>query len=344
MAPLAPMDPRTAHRLFAVGDAFDHPLVVGVTLGVAVLLPVSALAVWLLHRLGRTSAETHRELVLRIRSWAVLVPLLVGPVLLGAAWVIAGVALLSALCFGEFARATGLFRDRAIAAVVGVALACSTYAVADHWYGFFVAVPPLAVSLLAAVAVLRDDPQGYLQRIGLGTISLLLFVHGLGHLGYLANDPAYRPLILLVLLTVELNDIFAYLTGRLFGSRKLLPATSPGKTRAGALGALVCTTALVAALGALVLHGTPAGRPAALVVLGLLVSVAGQAGDLVLSSAKRDIGIKDMGARIPGHGGLLDRFDSLLLVAPVVYHYVGYFNGVGLHEPTRILSRMIGIP
>ena len=338
------MDPQTAHRLFEYRDAFAHPLTLGVTVGVVALLPISALVVWALHALGKTSDGLHTELVQRIRSWAVLVPLLVGPVLLGAAWVILGVAVLSALCFGEFARATGLFRDRAIAAVVGVALACTTYAVADHWYGFFVAVPPLAVSLLAAVAVLRDQPRGYLQRVGLGVVSLLLFVHGLGHLGYLANDPGYRPLILLILLTVELNDIFAYLTGKPFGKRKLLPATSPGKTVAGAVGALVCTTALTAVLGGLVLAGTPAGRPGALVVLGLLVSVAGQAGDLVLSSAKRDIGIKDMGARLPGHGGLLDRFDSLLLVAPVVFHYVGYFNGVGLTEPTRILSRALGIP
>ena len=338
------MTPETLHRLFGYQDAFAHPLTLGVTVAVVALLPISAAAVLALHRAGRTSDATHRELLLRIRSWAILIPLLIGPVLLGAAYVIAGVALLSALCFGEFARATGLFRDRAIAAVVGVALVCTTYAVADHWYGFFVAIPSLAVSLLAAVAVLRDHPQGYLQRVGLGVVSLLLFVHGLGYLGYLANDPGYRPLVLLILLTVELNDIFAYLAGKPFGRTKLLPHTSPGKTRAGALGAVVGTTVLTALLGGLVLGGTPAGRPGALVVLGLLVSVAGQAGDLVLSSAKRDIGIKDMGARLPGHGGLLDRFDSLLLVAPVVFHYVGYFNGIGLSEPTRILSRLLAIP
>ena len=297
------MDPQTAHRLFEYHDAFAHPLVLGVTIGVVALLPISALAVVALHALGKTDDTTHRELLLRIRSWAVLIPLLIGPILLGAAWVIVGVALLSALCFSEFARATGLFRDRAITAVVAVALVCTTYAVADHWYGFFVAVPSLAVSLLAAVAVLRDSPQGYLQRFGLGVVSLLLFVHGLGYLGYLANDAGYRPLILLVLLTVELNDIFAYVAGKPFGKTKLLPNTSPGKTRAGALGALVGTTVLTALLGHVVLGGTPAGRPAALVVLGLLVSVAGQAGDLVLSSAKRDIGIKDMGARIPATAG-----------------------------------------
>jgi phosphatidate cytidylyltransferase len=70
----------------------------------------------------------------------------------------------------------------------------------------------------------------------------------------------------------------------------------------------------------------------------LIVSVAGQFGDLMVSSIKRDLGIKDMAATIPGHGGFLDRFDSLILVAPAVFHYVGYFRGFGLDQPTRIIT------
>jgi len=75
-----------------------------------------------------------------------------------------------------------------------------------------------------------------------------------------------------------------------------------------------------------------------LIGLGLIVSVAGQFGDLMVSSIKRDIGIKDMGASIPGHGGLLDRFDSMLLVAPAVFHYIAFFRGFGLDQPTRIFT------
>jgi phosphatidate cytidylyltransferase len=76
-----------------------------------------------------------------------------------------------------------------------------------------------------------------------------------------------------------------------------------------------------------------------LILLGLLVSAGGQLGDLMLSSIKRDLGIKDMGVTIPGHGGLLDRFNSLLLVAPATFHYVGFFLGIGLEQPRRIITQ-----
>ena len=69
-----------------------------------------------------------------------------------------------------------------------------------------------------------------------------------------------------------------------------------------------------------------------------LVGLLGQLGDLTLSSIKRDVGIKDTGALIPGHGGVLDRFNSLLLVAPAAFHYIGYFNGFGLDQPARIIT------
>jgi phosphatidate cytidylyltransferase len=234
---------------------------------------------------------------------------------------------------------TGLFRERAITALVAVVLILVFFAVADHWYGFFMALWSLSTVTIAGVALFADRPKGYIQRVALAIFAVLLFGGGFGHLAYFANDAHFRPLLLWLIVGVELNDVFAFTTGRLFGRGKLCPNTSPNKTVAGSVGAFLCTTALVGFLGHFVFEGTPLDTPVHLAALGAIVSVAGQFGDLTLSSIKRDIGIKDTGTLIPGHGGLLDRFDSLLLAAPAVFHYVGYFRpGIGLGSATRILT------
>jgi phosphatidate cytidylyltransferase len=332
------MDPVSTERLFGFRHAFDSPVTLWITIAVVAVLIIAAIMVRVLHALHRTDEKLHDELVKRVNSWTVMTPLLLAPVLLGAAWTVLAVAILSVLCYREFARATGFFRYRSLSIVVVLGIIATTYAIADHWYGFFVAIPPLTIVLLAMVAILRDEPRGYIQRVGLGVIGFLLFGHCLGHLSYMTNDADFRPIIMLIILTVELNDVFAYITGKLFGRRKIAPHTSPNKTLGGALGALILTTVLVATIGHFVFRGSGIDTVVKLIGLGLIVSVAGQFGDLMLSSIKRDIGIKDMGATIPGHGGLLDRFDSLLLVSPAVFHYVAYFRGFGLDQPTRIFS------
>ena len=208
-------------------------------------------------------------------------------------------------------------------------------AIADHWYGFFVALAPLTASSIVIFALFADQPKGYIQRVALGLLAFMLFGDCLGHFSYFANDRLGTPIQLAILLCVELNDVFAYCTGKIFGRRKLAPQTSPNKTIGGALGALVLTTALFATLAHLIFRGTLLDQPIHLVTLGLLLSLTGQWGDLVLSSIKRDLGIKDMATTIPGHGGLLDRFDSLIFVGPAIFHYVNYFLGLDLDQPVR---------
>lgn len=328
----------TLERLFGVHRAFDHPVTLWVTLAIVGILPFASVVLAVLGRTGRLSEATRDELLKRIRSWWLLAPLMVGPVLLGGAWVMLAVLLLSILCYREFARATGLFRSPVVSLSVVVGILAITFAIGDHWYGLFSALPALGVIVIAALAILSDRPQGYIQRVALGIFAFLLFGVCLGHLGYLANDPLFRPMILLLLVGVELNDVFAYLSGKAFGRRKLAPNTSPNKTNGGAVGAMVLTGALVMLLGRAVFAGTPMAGWGHLAGLGVMLSVAGQLGDLMLSSIKRDVGVKDMGVSLPGHGGLLDRFDSLLLAAPAFFHYVGYFNGIGLEEAKRVLS------
>jgi phosphatidate cytidylyltransferase len=313
-----------------------HPVSLGLV-GVVVFL--LALAPLIFLALGKRADDKLRaDLWTRWRSWLVLAPLMLGPILLGRLPAIVGVGVLGVLCYREFARATGLFRERTVSAVVALGILLITFASADHWYGFFVALTSLTSSLIVIAALFGDEPKGYIQRVALGVFAFLLFGVCLGHFGYFANDRSGQPLMLTVLLCVELNDVFAYCCGKLFGRRKLCPGTSPNKTIGGALGAAVLTTALAGTLFHFILAGTVLDRWWHLGALGLLLSLCGQWGDLVLSSIKRDLGLKDMAALIPGHGGLLDRFDSLLFVGPALFHYIGYFQGIGLDQPARVFT------
>lgn len=332
------MDEVTQARLFGWREAFADPVtvwLVGVPVG---LLLVGFILVWGLLRMGVLGGDTGDELKARLKTWLVLLPAFFVPVLAGGFWTVLAVGVLSVLCYREFARATGLFRWYLVSGLVVLGILLITAAELDHWYGLFVALPALGVISIAGLGVLSDEPKGYIQRTALGVFGFLLFGACLGHLGYLANDADYRPMVLLLLASVELNDVFAYLSGKLVGRRKLLAKTSPNKTIGGALGAVVLTTGLMVVLGRGVFAGTAVGGVWVLVGLGLVVSVSGQLGDLVMSSIKRDLGVKDLGTTLPGHGGVLDRFDSLLLAAPAFFHYVGYFNGIGLDMPVRVFT------
>ncbi len=325
-------------RLFDFSHALDDRVTVVTLLIIgSVLLFVPMLA--LLLRMSRliTSALS-RELWVRTASWAVIVVLVVGPILLGAFWAILVIFALAVGGYIEYARITGLFRQRSVSWAVLIGITMVFFAVLDHWYGMFVAMIPLGVVAIAAIALIGDDPRGYVQRVALGILGYLLFAGCLGHLAYFGNSTYFRPLLLLVLTATALNDVFAYACGKLFGRRKLCPNTSPNKTVAGAVGALLLTTICVTLLGRPLLDHAPGLTIVHLAFGGMILSLCGQLGDLMLSSIKRDVGIKDTGVIIPGHGGLLDRLDSLLLTAPASFHFVGYFVGVGLDQQTRLIS------
>jgi phosphatidate cytidylyltransferase len=326
-----------------MNTAFASPVTTGIVSATAGVLLLAGLVIGAMQLAGRGTPEFRRELWLRYGSWLVLLPLMFGPVLLGRAWTIGAVTVLALLCLSEFARATGLFREYLTVGVVAAGILAVGFAALDNWYRLFVALWPLTTIILLAASIPLDRPAGYIQRNALAIFAFMLLGVGLGHLGYMANDPGYRPVVLMLLAAVALNDVAAFTWGkllgkRLFGGRKLVPNTSPNKTVAGALGALLTTTLLVAWLGHLIFAGTAMDHWALLVFLGVLVSVAGQCGDLMLSSVKRDVGIKDMGAALPGHGGILDRFNSLLLVSPAVFHLINYVVGIADGQPVRVIT------
>jgi phosphatidate cytidylyltransferase len=135
-------------------------------------------------------------------------------------------------------------------------------------------------------------------------------------------------LLLLPVLITWASDIGAYAVGRTMGRHKLIPSVSPGKTVEGAVGGLVASMAVAAVYTRYVLH--PAAHlsfrmsPIGVLTFGALVSIAAQVGDLAESLLKREAGVKDSSHIIPGHGGILDRFDSLLFVLPVSYVLLGF--------------------
>ena len=328
----------TRERLFGFRHAFDDRVTVVLTVTAVVLFLLAPLLIFIVTRAANTTSDKKKELWDRYRSWIWLALFILIPILAGAFWTILAVATLSFLCYREYARVTGLFRERTISLIVVTGILLITFSALDNWYRLFVALFPLTVALIATGGLIPDQPKGYIQRVGLGVLGFALFGSALGNLGYMANDWNYRPILLLILCSVELNDIFAYICGHLFGHRKFVPNTSPNKTVGGALGALVLTTPLVAVIAHFIWRDTALDSVIRLIGLGIIISVVGQFGDLMLSSIKRDLGLKDTAKLIPGHGGLLDRFDSLILVAPAVFHYVNYFVGFAAGQPERIFS------
>jgi phosphatidate cytidylyltransferase len=266
------------------------------------------------------------------RGWLVMVPVILAVVLAGRAATIVSVGLLALFAFKEFARATGLYRDWWItgAVYVGIIAVAVSSLVQDPWlhvpgwYGLFMALPVYIVSLILVIPIARDRAKGQLQNSAIAILGFIYLGWMFSHVGFLANSPHAYGYLLFLLLAVEGNDIAAFISGKIFGGRKLREAISPNKTWGGALGAL----AFSMALPWLLWFSFPHFGPLQLVLTGLIVGIGGQLGDLTISMIKRDIGVKDMGSLIPGHGGLLDRVDSLIFAGPLFFHMVRWFYDV----------------
>jgi phosphatidate cytidylyltransferase len=152
--------------------------------------------------------------------------------------------------------------------------------------------------------------------------ALLMFALFLRHLPLVASPLHGTAILLFPVVLTWLSDTFAYFAGRMWGKKKLIPRVSPGKTVAGSVGAIVGTP--LAAVGySILLQRFPTWRMGVVeaLVFGILVSVAAQVGDLAESLLKRDVGVKDSGRLLPGHGGALDRFDSLFFTLPLGYAF-----------------------
>jgi phosphatidate cytidylyltransferase len=264
------------------------------------------------------------------RGWLIMVPLMLGCVFLGRVATIVFLTLVAMVGFKEFARATGLYGDWVMTGAVylGIVALGITCLVNDPtsgqagWYGLFMALPVYVIAAILVIPIVRNQPQGQLQMIALAIVGFVYFGWMFGHLAFLANSKHAYAYLLYLLFAVELNDVAAFTCGRFFGRHALRSNISPKKTWEGSLGAL--TVSLV--LPWLLWFTFPHFRPIDCVLVGLIVGIGGQLGDLAISVIKRDVGVKDMGALIPGHGGILDRIDSLIYVSPLFLHVVRYFH------------------
>ncbi len=307
----------------------DLPTAVLVVLGgIWTALFVATVVVWRLCRRRGWGAE--QELPSRVRAWWWIIgffslALLAGRT--GAVWLF---ALVSYLAFKEYISLIPTRRaDRRVLFWAYLSIPLQYYWVGIGWYGMFIIFIPVYVALFLPMRmVLLGATDGFIRSAGTILWGLMTTVFGLSHAAYLLVLPATvapaggAGLLLFLVLLTQGNDIAQYLWGKTLGGPKAVPAVSPGKTWAGLLGGVATTTALAMLLGPWL---TPLSGWT-LAASGVLIGVFGFVGDLTVSAVKRDLGIKDTGCLLPGHGGILDRVDSLTYTAPLFFHYLYYLH------------------
>ncbi|CZF77148.1 Phosphatidate cytidylyltransferase [Grimontia celer] len=268
------------------------------------------------------------ELKLRIRSWWWMVGLVFVALFLPLHYTLVFFAFLSFMALKEFLSIVPIrLADRRIVFWAYLSIPLNYYWLGSEWYGMYIIFIPVYMFLyLPMVAVLIGDTKGFIRSAGVIHWSLMLTVFCLSHMAYLLVLPSKNPdagslgMLLFLLIFTQLNDVCQYVSGKCFGKRKIVPKVSPNKTWEGFIGGGVTIVTLSYFIAPYLTPLTPLQG----VVAGLIISLSGFIGDLVISSVKRDLQIKDTSQLIPGHGGILDRVDSLMFTAPLFFHYLYY--------------------
>lgn len=277
---------------------------------------------------GQSSA-TIDNLNARINAWWGMVAILGLAFWIGKAGVILLFAFISFQALREFISVTYTRRGdhRALLWSFFVFLPLQYGLIGIDWYGLFsILIPVYAFLLLPISESLGADTTRFLERAAKVQWGLMICVYCLSHVPALLtlDIPGFEArnlqLIVFLVVTVQSSDVFQYVWGKLFGRHKLSPEISPSKTLEGLVGGVLTSTAVGAALWWI----TPfTAWQAALIAL--TINVMGFFGGFVLSAIKRDRGLKDWGAMIEGHGGMLDRVDSIAFSAPIFFHIVRYW-------------------
>jgi phosphatidate cytidylyltransferase len=245
------------------------------------------------------------------RSWLVMAPLVALVIFAGRVPFVLGVTAVSLVAGKEFVQVSGLACERWMSGALYLAVLVTVLG----------APPVFALLFFFLVPVLRNRIDGELRSMSLGIMAFVLLGWMFGRVVFLANSANVYGYLCYVIFATEVTDVSAFLFGKMLGHHPLRSEISPRKTWEGALGAL--TVAM--ALPWLLRFSFPFFGPRQLILTGLIVGLGAPLGDLSLSLIKRSLGAKDWGAAIPGHGGLLDRIDSLIFVVPLFMEMTEYY-------------------
>jgi phosphatidate cytidylyltransferase len=304
----------------------DNPLLPALG-GIWALLILASIIVFFLTK--RYPEKNYQELVLRTQSWWWMIAAFTAVMLSNRAVSLFFLGFLSFLALKEFFSMIPTRRaDRRVLFWAYLAIPLQYYWVNIGWYGMFIIFIPVYMFLfMAARTVLTQKTDGFLKAVGTLHWGLMITVFAISHAAYLfilpplpSSPSGGAGLLLYLVFLTQFNDVAQYVWGKLFGRHPILPLISPKKTWEGFLGGGVTTT--VAAL--LVAPLLTPFNPVNALYAGLIISMSGFLGDVTISAIKRDIGVKDTGTLIAGHGGIMDRIDSLTFTAPLFFHFSYY--------------------
>lgn len=296
--------------------------------GVAAVLLLASAVGFLLQRHSGPSPVIE-NLNARIKAWWVMVALIAAAFVAGKPGVIVLFAIASFAALREFVTLTHTRRGDhwALLASFFLVLPAQYWLIWIEWYGLYaIFIPVYAFLLLPIAAALRGDTTRFLERVAEVQWGLMIAVFCVSHVPALLTlditgyEGRNLLLIAFLVLVVQGSDVLQYVWGKLFGRRKVAPALSPSKTWEGLVGGVASASLIGAALWWI----TPFS-PAQAGAMAFVICLMGFFGGLVMSAIKRDRGVKDWGRMIEGHGGMLDRLDSVIFAAPVFFHLTRYW-------------------
>lgn len=277
----------------------------------------------------RKPSKTLDEVSLRIRSWWMMFIIFTFALIIHSTISLIFMALLCFLALKEFFSLIPFNRaHRLVLFWAYLTIPIQFFFIYIGSYGMFIIFIPVYMFLLIPIqAIIVGETKGFLHSIASVQWGIMLMVFGLSHLAYLLvlpgeeNSVAGAGLILFLVVLTQANDVAQFIWGKMLGKRKLVPKVSPNKTWEGFIGGVLTTMAIAVLLAPLI---TPFSLSAS-IISGLYIGLTGFIGDINISAVKRDLNIKDTSTAIPGHGGILDRVDSLTYTAPLFLHFTRFF-------------------